>query len=162
MQPWHIKTRVSTIIEPCHGKTSFKIFVVVILKEGLAGPCTSLFGYDTDYKIVLCYLHRLYSKVGVIPKEGLAGPARQSLFGYDNYKDINWDLRHVFLWHGSSLFLPEKSLVVNKIQNMFRDVKLLSPNNVYDLDVVKCCHNIPRKNINISFQLFKVVEGHQG
>ena len=29
--------------------------------------------YDTDYSLVLCCLHRLYSIVGVIPKESLAG-----------------------------------------------------------------------------------------
>ena len=29
-------------------------------------------GYDIDYKILLYCLHRLYSVVGVIPKEGLA------------------------------------------------------------------------------------------
>ena len=54
----------------CHGKTCLKILISVIHKEGLP----ILFGYDTDYKIVLCRLHRLYFVVGVILKEGLAGP----------------------------------------------------------------------------------------
>ena len=43
-------------------------------KDWWAGPHQSCFWYDTDSKIVLCCLHRLYSVVGVIPKEGLAGP----------------------------------------------------------------------------------------
>ncbi len=42
-------------------------------KDWRAWPRQSFFGYDTDYKIVLCCLHRLYSVVGVIPKEGYWG-----------------------------------------------------------------------------------------
>ncbi len=61
--------------ELCHGKTCLKIFVVAIPKESLTDRALQSFsGYDTDYKIVLCCFHRLYSVVGVIPKEGLAGP----------------------------------------------------------------------------------------
>ncbi len=42
-------------------------------KEGLgAGPCQSFFGHDIDHNIVLCCPRRLYSLVGVLPKEGLA------------------------------------------------------------------------------------------
>ena len=63
-----------------HEKTDLKVFLSVIPKEGLTG-------YDTDYKILLYCLHRLYSVVGVIPKEGLAGP-HQSFFGYDNDKGL--------------------------------------------------------------------------
>ncbi len=51
-------------------KPDLKVFVVVIPKEGLGG----FFGYDTNYKILLCCLHRLYSVAGVIPKEDIAGP----------------------------------------------------------------------------------------
>ncbi len=59
-------------------------------KEGFgAGHCQSFFGYDFDYKIVLCCLHRLYSVVDVIPKEGLVGPACQSFSWYDTDKDLN-------------------------------------------------------------------------
>ena len=53
-----------------HEKTDLKVFVVVI----------SFFGYDTEYKILLYCLHKLYLVVGVIPKEGLAG--------FDNDKDL--------------------------------------------------------------------------
>ncbi len=51
-----------------------QVFVVVMPKEGLVGSRQSLFGYDTNYKILLYCLHRFYSVVGVIPKEGLVGP----------------------------------------------------------------------------------------
>ncbi len=40
-------------------------------KDWQAGPRQSFFGYDTDYKILFCYLQRLYSVVCVISKEGL-------------------------------------------------------------------------------------------
>ncbi len=43
-----------------------KIFVVDISKEGLAG--SSAWWHDTDYRIVLCHLHRLYSLVSTTPK----------------------------------------------------------------------------------------------
>ena len=32
-----------------------------------AGPIPSFFAHDTNYRIVLCCLHRLYSVVGVLP-----------------------------------------------------------------------------------------------
>ncbi len=48
--------------EPCHVKTDLKIFVVVILKEDLAGT----FWYDTDYSHSM---HRGGFVVSVIPKE---------------------------------------------------------------------------------------------
>ncbi len=76
--------------ELCHGKTSLKIFVVVILKEGLAETRQSFFGYDTDCKIELFRLHRLlvYSVVGAIRKEGLGRDTRQSFFWHDTDKDL--------------------------------------------------------------------------
>ncbi len=60
------------------------VFAVVIPEEGSIGglgPHQTFFGYDTDYKILLYCLHRLYSVVGDIPSEGLAGwgPPKPSL-----------------------------------------------------------------------------------
>ncbi len=78
---------LSQTSERCHEKMCLKIFVVVIPKEKLEGPRQSFFGHDTDYKIVLCCLHRLYSVDGVLTREGLVGP-RQSFFWYDNDKDL--------------------------------------------------------------------------
>ncbi len=51
-----------------HEKTDLKVFVIVILTEGLVGwgPANRSLGYDNDYKILLYWLHRLYSVVGVI------------------------------------------------------------------------------------------------
>ncbi len=46
-------------------------------KDWQAGSRQSFFGYDTDYKIVLCCIHRLYSVVVVLQNEGLVGPARR-------------------------------------------------------------------------------------
>ncbi len=70
-------------------------------KDRRAGPCQSFFGYDTDYKIVLGCLHRLYSLVSVIPKERLVRPGLPILaypsFGMTTTKI----LRHVFPWHSS-------------------------------------------------------------
>ncbi len=58
------------------------------------------YGYDTDYKILLCQLHRLYSVVGVVPKEILAGlqPANPSV-GMTMTKT----LRSVFSWRVSNM-----------------------------------------------------------
>ena len=74
----------------------------------------SFFWYNTDFKIVLCCLHRLYSVVGVIPKDGLAGPARQSFFWYnDKYLKARFPIArlvplHVFAEAFISLELPVK------------------------------------------------------
>ena len=68
-------------IAPCNGKVCLMIFVDVMPKEGLAGRAI-------DYKIILCRFHRLYSVVGVIPKEALAGPCLPIFFGYDTDKDL--------------------------------------------------------------------------
>ncbi len=55
-------SNVMCTYELCHGKSCVEVFVVVIPKEGLAGsPPHSFFGYDTNYKIVLCHLHRLWT-----------------------------------------------------------------------------------------------------
>ena len=55
---------------PVHEYTDLKAFVVVNTKEGLAGRARqSFFRYETDYKISLYCLNRLYSVVGVIPKD---------------------------------------------------------------------------------------------
>ena len=63
----------------CRKNASLKIFVIVIPKEGLTGVALPiLIWYDTDYSFVICSLHGLYCKVGVIPKEGLAGPQQRS------------------------------------------------------------------------------------
>ena len=68
-----VKTAI--LLEVCHEKMCFKIFVVVIPKEGLAGGAPPILLWVwRDYKIVFCSLHRLYSVVVVIPKEGLMGP----------------------------------------------------------------------------------------
>ncbi len=56
-------TILLSMIKLCHTKTGLKIFVFVILKEGLAG---------IDYGIILCCLCRLHFIIHVIPKEGLA------------------------------------------------------------------------------------------
>ena len=70
-------------------------------KKDWWGPARlSFFGYDTDYKIVLCCLHRLYSVVGVIPKEGLAGPMTTTKI-----------LRLIFSWH-SSVTMPTWDLQI--------------------------------------------------
>ena len=46
-------------------------------QEDLAGlwhqPIQAFFWYDTSYRIVFCWFHKLYFIVGVIPKEGLVG-----------------------------------------------------------------------------------------
>ncbi len=64
----------------CRKNTSFKLFVVVIPKEGLAHQ--PFVWYDTDYRFVICSLLRLHCIVGVIPKGRLTGgppPANLSL-----------------------------------------------------------------------------------
>ena len=83
--------------DACHEKACLKFFVVVIPKEGLAGRAPSiLVGYDTDYKIILCWIHRSYATghVTFIPKEG--GP-RQYFFWYDNEIDLK-----ACTWHSSN------------------------------------------------------------
>ena len=45
-------------------KSAFRSFLLSYQKK----DCPSFFGYDTDYKILLCCLQRLYSVVSVIPK----------------------------------------------------------------------------------------------
>ncbi len=53
---------MSSVMEKC----ALLKMCVVIPKEG--------FVYDTDCKIALCCLYRLYYVIGVIPREGLARP----------------------------------------------------------------------------------------
>ncbi len=65
-----------------------KIFVIVMPKEGFAGPHQSFFWYDTEHRFVICSLHRSALWLGliivsVINKEGLRGLAWQSFFGTD-------------------------------------------------------------------------------
>ncbi len=71
-------------------------------KDWWVGPRQSFFGYDTNYKFVLYCLNRLYSLVGVIPKDGLAGPLpEQSFFWYDNDKDLKACFpmtRLIYIW----------------------------------------------------------------
>ncbi len=67
--------KIKSNIELSHIKTSLKIFVVVVViqKEGLAGTISASFCYDTEYRISLYCLQRLYFILDVIPKEpGLA------------------------------------------------------------------------------------------
>ena len=77
----------STETDMRHEKTDLEVFVIVIPKEGWAG-----WGMTPTIKYLLYCLHRLYSVVGVLPKEGLAG-------GYDNDKDLlglfSYDACHV-------------------------------------------------------------------
>ena len=83
-----------------HKKIDLKVFVVVIPKEGLPGEAPqSFFGYDTDYKILLYCLQRLYFVVGVICKEGLVGPqpTNPSLS-----MTMTKTLQSVFLWPASN------------------------------------------------------------
>ena len=55
--------------------THLKIFGVVIPKERLLGRTPAIFvWYDTDYRFVICSLHRLHCIVNVIQEEGFAGP----------------------------------------------------------------------------------------
>ncbi len=63
--PWIVIARLIRliIVEVRHGKHASR-----------AGSRQSFFRYDTNYKIVLCCLHRLYPVVSVIPKEALEGP----------------------------------------------------------------------------------------
>ena len=52
------------------------IFVITCRSKRRFGwhqPSQVFFWYDTDKRIVLCCLYRLYLIAGVIPKEGLAG-----------------------------------------------------------------------------------------
>ncbi len=62
-------------------------------KDLRAGPRQSFFGYDTDYKIVLCFLHKLYSVVGV-------SMTTTKIF------------RHIFLWHFSNMVYCTSSHVM--------------------------------------------------
>ncbi len=67
-------------------------------KDRWGAACRSFLGYDTDYKILFCSLHRLNSVVDVIPKEGLAGPQPTNpSLGTTTTKF----LRHIFWWHYS-------------------------------------------------------------
>ncbi len=60
----------------CRKNVSFKIFIVVILKEAIVdSPHKSFFWYDANYRFVLCSLHRVYCIGDAIPNEGLADPA---------------------------------------------------------------------------------------
>ncbi len=60
------------------------------------------FEYDTDYKILLYCLHRLYSVVSVILKEGLTGPHHANLsLGMTMTKT----LRSVFSWSASYIVI---------------------------------------------------------
>ncbi len=58
--------------------THLKIFGVVIPKERFWGRTWAIFfWYDSDYRFVICSLHRLRFIVDVIPEEGLQGLNRQ-------------------------------------------------------------------------------------
>ncbi len=57
--------------------------------RSLHQPSQAFFSYDTNYRIVLCSLHRLYFIVGVMPKKRLArAGASQAFFLYDIDKDL--------------------------------------------------------------------------
>ena len=106
------------IYETYHTKTGLDISVVVIPKEGLAGSGQSFFWYDTDCRIVLSWLQRLYyivvcqgiqaktvrqggpgtpqySRCHTKRRMGVAPPANPS-FGMTTTKI----LRPVLVWHG--------------------------------------------------------------
>ncbi len=57
-------------------------------KDWWAGPHQSFFWYDTDYKIYSVKVADYRFTVDVMPKEGLMGPGCESLFWYDNDKDL--------------------------------------------------------------------------
>ena len=108
------------------GKTRIKIFIVVISKEVLAGGTQPLYGYD-DYKIVICYLHRLYSKVGVIPKERLARPHlpilllvwRQKSWGMFSHNTTHmWKLTSTDLSFGKLKPSTSKALIYERSKHM--------------------------------------------
>ncbi len=77
-QKWNNNWKTRTLTcEPCHGKTCLKILSLLYpKKDWRVGSHQSFFGYDTDCTYVHCCLHRLYSVVGVTPKEGLAGKGK--------------------------------------------------------------------------------------
>ena len=91
----------------CHKSASFKIFVVIPKEGGGRGSTKPSFGNDTDFRCVICSLHRMYCIVGVIPQEGLTGPSIR----YDNDKDLK---KRVFAAHSSSVertMLPVETVV---------------------------------------------------
>ncbi len=56
------------------GKPKLRFLLLSYQKKNWrAGPHQSFFWYDTNYRFIICSLHRLYFIVGVILKEGLAG-----------------------------------------------------------------------------------------
>ncbi len=95
----------------------FKIFVVVITKEGLVGvrPRQSLFGYDTDCRFTICSLHRIHLLVGVILKKRIDGalPTNPS-FGMTMTKIF----RHIFPLHGSFFITFQKPLLLSMKHNI--------------------------------------------
>ena len=73
-----IKGINTVVYELCHGKMRLKIFVVVSV-ENRSQNLKSIIGRDFDPiidfdSILLCCLHRLYSIIGVVPKDRLVGP----------------------------------------------------------------------------------------
>ena len=67
---WFELKKVTKTSDVRQEKTDLKVFVVVFPYPGL-GSHQSLFGYDTNYKILLYCLHRLYSVVGANPSLGM-------------------------------------------------------------------------------------------
>ncbi len=61
------------------------IFFLVIRKV-FTGPCQSFFWYDTNYRFVICTLHRLCGVVSVIPKKG--DPPINPSFGMTTTKTL--------------------------------------------------------------------------
>ena len=86
-------------VEACCKKVSFEIFSLSYERR-ISGrePAYPSFWHDTDYRFVICSLHRLYCIVRAIPKDW-RGPAGQSFFLYDKQGQILKDV--VFLQHAA-------------------------------------------------------------
>ena len=94
-----IKQPVITILlhQVRHGKTDYKVFVVVIPKEGLAGGALPILPlvwhrlqiYNLQPSQIIFYSQ---CTVGVVPKEGLAGSLGMTMTKI---------LRRIFSWHSS-------------------------------------------------------------
>ncbi len=117
-------------------------------KQWWVGPRQSFFGYGTDYKFVLCCLHRLHSLVGVVPEAG-----RQSFFWYDDDKDlkarfpmtllIRW--RH--FWHsGDKIFMRRDGWCFRR-QGFLSSLIRLIEHYVHSNPIESTCLNLSDKPV---------------
>ena len=85
---WILASNLKDYLELCHGNTCLKIFVVVVPKEGLAGPYPEVQCQYTG-SFEPCHGNTcLKTFVVVIPKEGLAPPTNP-FFGMTPTTDYN-------------------------------------------------------------------------